>query len=112
MKKGLGILLALLLASYGIVYAQAKKNAYQIISSSGNTITFPYETRDLVIVNGDTDALAVDLTGTRTSCPYGTAGCALIPGGDSLELYDFNTNSIKLIQYTAAASPVTVIAIY
>ena len=101
-----------------LAFAQLKKNAYQIQTWSSTTvgesttITFPYESRDLIIQNDDTDAVWVDITGTATSCAQNTAGCMLLKGGNELDLYDYGVSSIKIFTFLAQASPISVTVAY
>lgn len=120
MKKivlSLGLVLSLV--SYALASSGITKNAYQISTKSSptmgvsTTVTFPYESRNLVINNGDSsDGVWVDITGTVTTCSDQVAGCSFIPAGDELALYDFGTNSINIITYVNQASPVVVTVTY
>lgn len=120
MKRKVVIIgLVLILGFVNLSYAQIRKNAYQIhtwssvTKNASTTITFPYESRDLIIYNGDaSDAVLVDVTGTNTSCTQQTAGCFLLPAVDSLELYDYGVSSINIITWLVQASPISVVVTY
>lgn len=113
--------MALILVSVmtSLVFAQLRSNVYQIqtwtptTKNSNTTITFPYESRDVIVINGDaTNALWVDLTGAGQTCKQNTAGCSFLPKGETLTVYDYATDAVALITYAAQASPVTVISVY
>lgn len=116
--KRIVLTLILVLSIGSLAFAQLKKNAYQIqtwssaTTGASTTITFPYESRDLIIQNDDTDAVWVDITGTATTCAQNVAGCMLLKGGNELTMYDYGVNSIKIFTFLAQASPISVTVAY
>lgn len=118
MKKGL-IILGLIMLLPSVVLAQnrgALRNAfaswYTVSATAQTTVLMPFESRDIYIRNGDSDALCVSLNGSilDNSCTATKINQVIQLDGDSdLTLRDYVTDSITLRGVSAEASPVTVI---
>jgi len=108
-------------------YAQTrgfKKNVWASwynVSTDPTTVTLPYESRDLIIINGDsTDAVCVNLKGgtiTAACHPTDVTGAISIvnlSASTQLEIQDHSASTITLraISAGSGASPVIVISSY
>jgi hypothetical protein len=86
--------------------------------TTGTVMTFPVQSRQITIVNGDAtaaDAICVSLNGTTPTngcISTGTNGYFMIPGGQAVSLYNVVKNDVRFNIIASAASPVTVIVGY
>lgn len=124
MKKMLSIVFAIIVLFNSVsAFAQARGAltntfaSWYNVTTAQTTITLPFKSRDVLIVNGDTtDALCVSLKGET----LGNACTDTVPvdssinlaGGQEIYLTDFLTDTISLKALSSAASPVTVIVTY
>lgn len=120
MRKAIIVLLLVTLC-FGISYAQNKRNSYQITSFANTTtqrtktITFPFETNELTIINNDAnDSIGVRIDGIDGVFPlvFESEGTFILGPAQNITFYDYATTGITLIGYQAEASPVSVIANY
>jgi hypothetical protein len=118
MRKWLLVLLGMVLA-VDIAFAAATNNAYQIASGvrTGFTswaINFPYPSRNIIVKNQGASWVWIDVTkSTTTTCAFNTNGCTILKNDESIELYDFITNGISILNFNSGtASPVSVVVTY
>lgn len=120
-KRILGIAMIILILSVNFSWAQIKHGAspmttYVNATTTYRNITFPYNTRDLIIQNNDSTAYVyVDVMNSDKTTP---AGCFLLGPGNELNLYDYITSGISLVydnvefSTDTEASPISVLAVY
>ena len=87
------------------------------VTATAVTLTFPSNSRDIMISNGDAnDPVCVDLRGNTlaNNCYAGTNTAIQVGPLDSITLSDFATSSVLLRAQSAgtAASPVSVVVTY
>lgn len=107
----------------GTVWAatEYKSNAYQKVfglqSSQTATMTFPYNSRDITVINGDANnAVGVDFTSTQatavTTITNSGSTYFMVPKLSSVTFQNYVTGGLTLFTYTGTASPVSVIVTY
>jgi hypothetical protein len=86
---------------------------YNLSANTTQTLSLSPPSRDLHIYNGATTAICVGLKGATidASCTT-TSNITQIDANSTLDLYDFETDSITLLSLGAAASPVSVVVTY
>lgn len=87
------------------------------VNTNQNTVlTFPFNSRDLIITNGDAnDSICVDLRGNtiqNNSCYAATNTVVQVGPSDTLYLSDFVTAAVTLQSSGNAASPISVMIAY
>ena len=123
MKKFLCLFLIIFLTSVSVVHAQNRgvlQNtwaSWYTVTTASQTITFPYPTRDFLVMNGSSSAICVSAKGgTITSDCLSTSSNAQqvfqLGAGLSVSFSDYRTDSISLKTLSSTASPVTVIVAY
>lgn len=126
MKKLLIIIVVLLVTT--LSHAQAGRGrlkglfaSWYTVTNTPKVITFPYPTRDLAIISGSTNLIAVDLLGGTIPSVYTSNATANVnkpsviqvnSTGGPVEFRDFETSAITLKALSTSASPVTIIATY
>lgn len=119
MKKGLILVLILMLFCVP-AFAQRRGPLQNIFASwytvtTSQTITFPYNSRDLTIHNASAIDIVVDVRGNTIDTDFindGSATTFQLQGDEILTLRDYITDSISLMSAGASASPISVIATY
>lgn len=120
-KVLLGLVLLGLIFNLAYADESTKRNSYQITSfvntstQKTKAIDLPYTSADVTIINNDAaDYVAVKVNGSTGTYPFviETAGSFLLGPTQAINLYDYATDGITLIGYTAEASPVSVIVAY
>ncbi len=120
MKKALLLTLVLIFALQGVVLAQqrgALQNTFASwvsVTATTHVVTFPHNSRDIVLANGSAVDVFVDLSGddivhvTPSTLAYDVFS---LPAEHNITLQDFVTDKISFYA-TATASPVSVIVTY
>jgi len=94
--------------------------SWYTVETTLTTVPMPHKSRDVYVLNGTGSAtdLFVDLRGGSLAHQLFVTNSTPNPSiiqlgaGDSIDLRDFVTDSVKLITETGTASPVTVIITY
>ena len=125
MKRSIVIALLLVFVLTGITYAdfvRVTKNASPATVSLSPTsrsreLTFPYETRDIIIFNNDaSNGVWINFRGGDTDGMNINNSRFYLDSGQNIKLSDYLTTTITLVcdsQFSSCrASPVSVIGIY
>ena len=119
MKKFL-VLLFILIALPAFARDQdAKRNAYNIsvaVTAPDQVVdvAFPYESQNIVILNGDSaDSVWIDVRAkSAADATIGTAGFALLPAGEQINLDNYYASGVTVKRNTADATPISVFMTY
>ena len=117
--KRIGAAVSCLLLLAGLAWAEDyKANAYvyttfvNVTTRLTKTITFPFKSRSVTIINADTDVVGVKFNGSGSATLMDVAGACILRGSSDIVLDNFGIDSITFIGYLAEASPLTVIVTY
>ena len=111
------VFLCLILLSATIAYAQSSYTAnsyqtWQSVTTTTQTVTLPYPSRNVFIHNGSATDICISLKGEAITPACASPGHIQLDGPGDLSLYDFVTDSISLRTISGTASPVTVLTTY
>ncbi len=124
MKKKIFLGLTILVLSLPFTVAAQSRGAlsnifasWYSVTTTQITITLPFNSRDITIHNGSTNAICVDLKGgtipaSCVSASGSNPSIIQLDGNTALSLSDYLTSAISLKAISATASPVSVVITY